>query len=82
MRGAAEFAADPEHVACRIASTHKKRVEEWLTNFLKKENVAEPRLKARQLTVLLDGAVIHAFIHGDADYARAAGTAARRLVDS
>jgi AcrR family transcriptional regulator len=81
VRGAAEFAADPEHAARQIASSHKKRVEAWLTRFLEEENVAEPNLKGRQLAVLLDGAVMHAFMHGDPEYAEAAGTAARRLIE-
>jgi len=80
IRGAAEFAADPEHEVRRIASTHKKRVELWLTQILKKAKIAGAALKARQVGVLLDGAIIHAFMHGDPDYARAAGAAARCLL--
>jgi AcrR family transcriptional regulator len=82
VRGAAEFAADPNHAARRIASTHKKRVETWLAALLSKAGVATPALKARQVAVLLDGAITHAFMHGDPDYARAAGLAARCLVDA
>src|SRR4051812_20505067 len=80
VRGAAEFAADPEHAVRRVASRHKKNVELWLAHVLKKEKIAEPALKARQVGVLLDGAIIHAFMHGDPDYARVAGAAARSLL--
>jgi AcrR family transcriptional regulator len=80
IRGAAEFAADPEHAVRRVASRHKKNVELWLAHILKKEKIAKPALKARQVGVLLDGAIIHAFMHGDPDYARVAGAAARSLL--
>jgi AcrR family transcriptional regulator len=80
VRGAAEFAADPEHVARRVAAVHKKQVELWLNEILKKEKIGGADLKAKQLAVLLDGAIIHAFMHGDPDYARAAGAAARSLL--
>src|SRR5262245_38229830 len=82
VRGAAEFAADPEHVVRCVASAHKKRVEQWLTEVLKTQRTPNARRKARQLAVLLDGAVIHAFMHGDPAYARAAGAAARALLRS
>jgi len=80
VRGAAEFAADPEHTARRIASDHKKHVEAWLADQFKRGKVAGADVKARQLAILLDGAIVHAFIHGDPDYARVAGAAARALL--
>ena len=80
VRGAAEFAADPKHMARRIASRHKKQVEAWLAQQLKREKIAGANVKARQLAILLDGAIVHAFMHGDPEYARAAGAAARALL--
>ena len=80
VRAAAEFAADPSHEARHIASAHKKHVETWLAHLLRADKIDDAALKARQVAVLLDGAVVHAFMHGDPDYARAAGAAARTLL--
>ncbi len=82
LRGAAEFAGDRGHPARRLASAHKRRFERWLADFLADHDVSDPSPLARQLTVLLDGAVSHAFLHGDADYAREAGKAARTLIEA
>ena len=80
VRGAAEFAADPDHPVRLGTSAHKKAIERWFKTLLSDYGHANPALKARQIAVLLDGAVIQAFMHGDPAYARAAGAAARALL--
>ena len=80
VRGAAEFAADPGHPVRLGTSAHKKSIERWFKTLLAEHGQANASLKARQIAVLLDGAVIQAFMHGDPAYARAAGAAARALL--
>ena len=82
LRGAAEFAGDRKHPARTLAAAHKLRFEHWLADFLAEHKVANTKPLARQLTVLLDGAVTHVFLHGDGQYAREAGKAARALIES
>ncbi len=81
LRGAAEFAGERDHAARQLASGHKRRFERWLADFLDEHGVIDPKPLARQLTVLLDGAVTHAFLHGKGAYAREAGNAARALIE-
>src|SRR4051812_1029439 len=80
VRGAAEFAADPDHPVRRGTSAHKKAIERWFKTLLAEHGQSNAALKARQIAVLLDGAVVQAFMHGDPAYARAAGVAARALL--
>lgn len=80
VRGAAEFAADPGHEVRQLASRHKKHVEEWFEATLTAQKIANAQHKARQLAVLLDGAVTQAFLHGDPEYARVAGSAVRPIL--
>jgi AcrR family transcriptional regulator len=80
VRGAAEFAADPDHGVRQLASAHKKQVEELFEQALHAEKISNAKRKARQLAILLDGAITHAFMHGDPDYAQAAGEAVKPLV--
>ena len=82
QRAAAEFAADRNHPARALASAHKRRFEQWLADFLGDHSVSDSSPLARQLTMLLDGAVSHAFLHGDKDYALEAGKAARTLIEA
>jgi AcrR family transcriptional regulator len=79
-RAAAELAGLPGHPAIAAASRHKHAFEAWLADLLAAEDIADHRLVARQLMVLLDGAITHILIHRDPDYAIAAGQAAASLV--
>ena len=81
-RAAAELAGLPGHPAIAAAAKHKRTFEAWLADLLAAEDVADRRLVARQLMVLLDGAITHILIHRDPDYAIAAGRAAATLVDA
>lgn len=81
LRGVAEFAGESDHAARQLAAAHKRRFEQWLGDFLDERGVSDPKPLARQLTVLLDGAVAHSFLHGNGAYAREAGNAARALIE-
>lgn len=80
LRAAAELAGSPGHPALRIGSAHKKKFEAWLAGRISAEGLDGGALRARQLMVLLDGAVAQMLIHRDPAYARAAGQLAATLV--
>jgi AcrR family transcriptional regulator len=81
-RAAAELAGLPGHPAIAAASDHKHQFEAWLSELLLAECIREHKLLARQLTVLLDGAVTEILIHRDGSYAEAAGIAAAALIEN
>jgi AcrR family transcriptional regulator len=80
LRAAAELAGTPGHPALKIASAHKKKFEAWLEDCIAAKGLSEPALRARQMMVLLDGAVAQVLIHRDPAYALAAGQVAAALV--
>lgn len=79
-RAAVELAGQPGHPAVVMAADHKKRFERWLAEELRGGGVAEPLSAARQLMILLEGAISQMLIHGDTSYALAAGEAAAAIV--
>lgn len=79
-RAVSEFPADLNHAALEIAANHKKTFEDWLQLRFTKEGLKKPRALARQIMVLIDGAITQMLIHRDATYARVAGSAAEALV--
>jgi len=80
LRAAAELAGTPGHPALKIGSAHKKKFEAWLEGCIAAKGLSEPALRARQVMILLDGAVAQVLIHRDPAYALAAGQAAAALV--
>lgn len=79
-RAAVELAGQPGHPAVVMAADHKKRFEGWLAEELRGGGVAEPLSAARQLMILLEGAISQMLIHDDTSYALAAGEAAAAIV--
>jgi len=79
-RAAAELAGLPGHPAIAIASRHKHEFERWFTQLLVEDSVADSQSLAKQLMVLLDGAVTQIMIHRDPEYALVAGRAAATLI--
>jgi AcrR family transcriptional regulator len=75
-----ELADLPGHPARAIASRHKAEVETWLAGALAAREGAAARQKAREVMLLLEGAMALMLIHGDRSYAAAAAAAARRLL--
>ena len=79
-RLAIELADLSGHPARSMAHQHKALMEQQLATLLAKANVAAPRGRARELVLLVEGAMVMLLIHGDRDYCTAAVEAAKRLV--
>ena len=82
IRTAGEFVDDPRHRAVRHASLHKKSLEAWFQAELVKDGYRGHQLLARQLMVLVDGAVAQMLLHRDTAYVQAARQAAAVLLGS
>ncbi len=79
-RAAVELAGLPGHPAVRMAANHKRRFEDWLRGEFEAGQIADAETLARQVIILLDGAIAHLLIHHDTSYATCAGKAATQLV--
>ncbi|MBI3436476.1 MAG: TetR/AcrR family transcriptional regulator [Proteobacteria bacterium] len=82
LRTAAELVNTPGHPALKAGALHKKRFEEWLTSLIAADGLDDAPLRARQILVLLDGAMSVIMVHRDPAYAEAAGQAAAAIVKS
>jgi len=80
LRTAAELASMPGHPAVKAGSRHKTNFEKWLAGELSSHGVGEPKMLAREIVLLMDGAFSSMLIHHDPDYIAAAGHAAATLV--
>jgi AcrR family transcriptional regulator len=78
-RLAMELADLSGHPARKIARQHKRRVEDFLTDRVRALGNPTPEARARELMLLMEGALCLILIHGDRSYAAAANRAARRL---
>ena len=79
-RAVSELRQSDNDVICQLAGVHKHAFEHWLESHLAAGEVSHPSLLARQLMVLVDGAVTQVLIHRDPAYAEAAAQAAVALV--
>ena len=77
-----ELADLPGHPARAIARRAKATTEQWLADLLKRVGVTRPGERAREMMLLLEGAMALMLIHGDRKYIDAAARAAKRLVRS
>lgn len=68
------------HPARAIARRHKAAVEQWLADALAAARVSSPRDRAREVMLLVEGAMALMLVHGDRGYAKAAARAAKALV--
>jgi AcrR family transcriptional regulator len=75
-----ELADLPGHPARAVARRHKLAVEGWYAELLERAGVAEVGERAREIALLVEGAMALILIHGDVRYAAAAADAAKRLV--
>ena len=75
-----ELADMPGHPARLIARRHKMVLETQLGKLFAKSGVKAPYARARDIYMLTEGAIAMLLIHGDRTYARAAGSAAKRLL--
>jgi len=69
----------PGHPARALARRSKATSESWLAARLAKAQVARPRERAREVMLLMEGAMALMLIHGDRSYIDAAARAAKRL---
>jgi AcrR family transcriptional regulator len=75
-----ELADRPGHPARAIARRHKAAIEAWLAGELRRRGVAAEAARAREIVLLLEGAMSLMLVHGSTDYAKAAAAAAKGLV--
>jgi AcrR family transcriptional regulator len=80
QRAAAELAGSPGHPALKIGSAHKKKFESWLASRITAEGLDNSALRARQVMIVLEGAVAQMLIHRDPAYVQAAGEIAAALL--
>jgi AcrR family transcriptional regulator len=79
-RAVAELADLPGHPARAIARRHKALVEAVLTDLLAKRAVLSLAERAREMMLLMEGAMSLILIHGDPSYAQAAARAAKTCI--
>jgi AcrR family transcriptional regulator len=79
-RAVVELADLRGHPARAIARQHKAAVEQWITDALVSARVPSSSERAREIMLLMEGAIALMLIHGDRGYAEAAARAAKRLM--
>lgn len=75
-----ELADLPGHPARAIARKAKATTESWLADRLTKARVPQPKARARDIMLLMEGSMALMLIHGDRSYIDAASRAAKQLV--
>jgi AcrR family transcriptional regulator len=75
-----ELADLPGHPARALARRAKTATEVWLASRLALARVGEPRERAAEIMLLLEGAMALTLIHGQRRYIDAASRAAKRLL--
>lgn len=76
----AEAESTPDSPAHAVNLDHRAWVRSLFASLLEEQGVAAPDMLARQLEMLYDGAMIGAHTEPSAQWAQAAGTAARSLI--
>ncbi len=71
-RLAVELADLPGHPARRIAQVHKAEVEATYRDFFTSLGVSDPAARARELVIVVEGAMLHTLFHGGTAYIEAA----------
>ena len=79
-RAVIELADMRGHPARAIARKHKTAVERWLADSLAAAGVVSAGVRAREIMLLMEGAMVLMLIHGSRDFAGAAAKAAKALV--
>jgi hypothetical protein len=75
-----ELADLPGHPARVIARRHKALIETQLADVLKRAKVPLAEIRARELVLLSEGAVVMLLIHRDRRYVAAAAKVAKQLI--
>lgn len=79
-RLAIELADLSGHPARSMARQHKALMEKQLATLLAEADVPSPGERARELFLLIEGAMVMILVHGDRNYCTAAADAAKRLI--
>jgi AcrR family transcriptional regulator len=79
-RLAVELADLPGHPARTIARRHKAILEAQYAELFEKANVSKPQELAREVALLIEGAMLMMLVSRDRSYAQAAAKAANKLV--
>ena len=79
-RMAMELAGLPGHPARAAASRHKAAVEAWYAARFAEAGLAAPEVLARQVMLLVEGAMALSLIHGEGRYIAAAAATAEALL--
>lgn len=79
-RVAMELADLPGHPARIITKRHKAALEAHLAGRLAERGLCDAPARAREIWILVEGAMTMILIHGDRSYARVAASAAKRLL--
>jgi len=80
-QAATEF-REPKHAVHKMATEHKQRLLDYLRGLAASAGARDPDLLARQLGLLIEGAVIHMEVFREPQVARTADDAAQKLVDA
>lgn len=67
-----ELAGQPGHPACVLARRHKKALEQWFAERIDAAGIKQANERARELLILLDGAITQMLTHREPAYADAA----------
>jgi len=72
---------DPSHPIHQISAAHKRALTDHMTGLARKADAKEPEALARQLMLLMEGAIVTAHMQGKAFAAPDAKDAARTLIN-
>jgi AcrR family transcriptional regulator len=75
-----ELADLPGHPAHVIARRHKAALETWWASLLERAGIVSPVERAREVVLLMEGAMALILIHRDRSYAETAAKAVKALV--
>jgi AcrR family transcriptional regulator len=75
-----ELADQPGHPARAIARRHKAALEAWLAEEFERRKIKSPKVRAREIVLLIEGTAALMLVHGSQDYATAAADAAKCLL--
>ena len=81
-RIALELTHLPGHPGRAVARRHKAEMEAWLSEELRARDISDPPGVARDIILLLEGALLLTITHSDRTYIERAGATARLLVDT
>jgi AcrR family transcriptional regulator len=72
---------DPQNPVRLVAREHKQKLLDYVSGLCKEHGVQDPQAQARQLLILIDGAITVALVMSDQSAADTAQCMARKLLD-